>query len=114
MSNLKTIPKSITDISKDNENFLKEFSRDFYRKIIDVKDLNTFKNTLNEWVKNVGNTKPILELMKNHKENGFWFSSIIGFFYQYGIGCNVNKDKALELYLLSANNDDDDEFLNQK
>jgi hypothetical protein len=49
--------------------------------------------------------------MRNHKENEFWFSSIIGFFYQYGIGCDINKDKSLELYLLSINND---KFLNQK
>src|ERR1044072_6273196 len=101
MSNLKTIHKSTTNISKDDENFLKEFSRDFYQKIIDAKNLNIFVNTLNEWVKNVCNTKSILDLMKNHKENEFWFSSIIGFFYQYGIGCNVDKNKALELYLSS-------------
>jgi hypothetical protein len=39
--------------------------------------------------------------MKNHEQTKFWFSSIIGFFYQLGIDC----DKALELYLLAVDND---------
>ena len=45
-------------------------------------------------------------------ENKIWFSSIIGFFYQVGINCNVDKSKALEFYLLAVNNDEK-EFLNQ-
>jgi TPR repeat protein len=32
----------------------------------------------------------------------FWY--LLGFFYQYGIVCNVDKNKALELYLLAVNN----------
>ena len=44
--------------------------------------------------------------MKNHEQTKFWFSSIIGFFYQLGIDrCDVDKNKALELYLLAVDND---------
>src|SRR4051812_19017296 len=89
---------------KNDENFLKEFSRDFFQKLIDTNNFNTFENTQSEWIKKIENknTRSILKLMQNHKENDLWFSSIIGFFYQYGIGCDIDKDKALESYLLAV------------
>ena len=58
------------------------------------------------------NIKLILELMENH-ETESWFSSIIGFFYQFGISCNVDWNKALELYLLAVNSGKK-EFSDQK
>ncbi len=48
------------------------------------------------------NAEIFLELIQNHE---IWFSSLIGFFYQHGIGCNVNKDKALEMYLMAIKQD---------
>src|SRR5436305_1404949 len=47
----------------------------------------------------------VLKLMKNHKENENWFSSLIGFFYEHGISDDniIDKKKSLELYLLSIN-----------
>src|SRR2546423_12160023 len=87
---------------------LKEFSRDFHRKIIDTNDFNTFEYTLIKWIKGIfkKNVKKTLELMQNNKKNEILFSSIIGFFYQYGIGCDVDKNKALESYLLAVNNEE--------
>ncbi len=42
--------------------------------------------------------------MENHQKNELWFSGLIGFFYQHGIGGHeINQDKALELYLLAVN-----------
>src|ERR1051325_9399157 len=112
MSNF-LIHKLTADISNSDENFLKEVLRDFYQKIIETKDFNTFEDALTEWIKNIDKKdKSIFESMKNHHQSKFWFSSIIGFFYQLGIGCDVDKNKALELYLLTVNNDDN-EFLNQ-
>src|SRR3954470_7201601 len=110
MSNFLTINKPI---SKVDENFLKEFSRGFYQSIINLKVNNIFE-TLIKWIKSIDKeTKLIFELMKNHEQTKFWFSSIIGFFYQFGITCNIDKNKALELYLLAVNNGKE-EFLNQK
>ncbi|CAB4392737.1 unnamed protein product [Rhizophagus irregularis] len=43
--------------------------------------------------------------MENHKESKFWFTSLIGFFYQHGIGCNLDKEKALDFYLLVIDNE---------
>ncbi|PKY43691.1 hypothetical protein RhiirA4_457744 [Rhizophagus irregularis] len=94
---------------------LKDFLKDFYQKIIDTNNYPfTFENILIEWIKNIDkNTNLILKLMQNHKESKLWFSSIIGFFYQYGIDCIIDKNKALELYLLAINNKEntlEDEF----
>jgi TPR repeat protein len=100
---------------KGDEDFLKEFLKDFYQKIIDLDDVDdylvSFENTLNEWInKIVKDTQTILELMQNHEKSELWFSSILGFFYQCGIGCYIDKNKALELYLLTVNSK---ETLNQ-
>src|SRR4051794_28484003 len=82
------------DMSKSDENFLKEFLRNFYQKIIDMKDFNEFEYLLSDWIKNLDkNIETIFELMINHEQNRFWFSSIIGFFYQFGVGCFVDDDK---------------------
>src|SRR5436190_10105293 len=106
----KAFHKLTTDISK-NEDFLKEISIDFYHKITDMEDFNTIENTLIEWIKNAHkNIELILGLMQNHKQTKLWFSSIIGFFYQNGVGCDPDKYKALKLYLLIINNDEK-EFL---
>ena len=48
-------------------------------------------------------------MMQNHKESELWFSSIIGFFFQYGIGCtvcDVDENKALESYLSAIDNEE--------
>src|SRR5436305_415284 len=56
--------------------------------------------------------------MQNHEQTKFWFSSIVGFYYQCGISCDVDKNKALELYLLTINlnikNDLEDYIQNKK
>src|ERR1043166_3443288 len=108
--------KLITDISKgdkDDGNFLKGFSINFYQKIVDTNDFKTFESTLTEWIINIDVNKLIFESIQSHEQTNFWFSSIIGFFYQYGIGCDVDKKKALELYLLAVGNFNEKEFLEE-
>jgi len=96
----------INDTSENDESFLKKFLIDIYYKIIDVEDFSNFEIILSEFIIYIDkNVKTILELMKNHKESETWFSSIIGFFYQHGIGCDNDKNKAFELYLLAVNNE---------
>ncbi|CAB5354047.1 unnamed protein product [Rhizophagus irregularis] len=102
----------IIDIVID-EKFLKKFSKDFYKKIIYINDYNTIKtleNNLKEWINNNKNSNEILKLMRNHEKDKIWFSSIIGFFYQYGIGCNMDKNKALELYLLNIKIEEEKDY----
>src|SRR2546423_533556 len=99
ISNFLPTPKS-----DDDKNFLKEFSRNFHQKIIDTNDFCIFENTLIKWIRSIDkNAKTILELMQCYK---VLFTSIIGFFYQYGIGCDVDENKALEMYLSVVNNEE--------
>ncbi|PKY56402.1 hypothetical protein RhiirA4_476678 [Rhizophagus irregularis] len=93
------------NISKDDENFLKNFLKDFHEEIIKTKNFNNYEYYLSEWVKlnlknNNKNPENILKIMENHNENKFWFTSLLGFFYQFGIGCNLNREKALDFYFI--------------
>ncbi|RIA80425.1 hypothetical protein C1645_838719 [Glomus cerebriforme] len=36
--------------------------------------------------------------MTSNSQNIFYYSSLIGYFYQYGIGCLINKTKAFEIF----------------
>ncbi|RIA92894.1 hypothetical protein C1645_820087 [Glomus cerebriforme] len=104
---------------KNDEIFLKKFFKDFYRMIIETKDFKYFEKISNEWIKfyleinDNKNPKNILELMKNHKQSKFWFTSLIGFFYQHGMGCDLDKEKAVELYRLAINNEIEKNSLNE-
>jgi TPR repeat protein len=105
------------NISKDDENFLKEFIKDFYNKIIETNDFSNFDYISNDWIKfnlenNNKDPEKILKMMENHKESKFWFTSLIGSFYQFGIGCNINRGKALDFYLISIDNKIENDFLN--
>ena len=88
----------------DNENFLKNLLNNFYNKIIETNDFNNLEKFFIGYEINYNN-KDILDLMENHKESKFWFTSLIGFFYQHGIGCNLDKEKALDYYLLVNDNE---------
>src|SRR4051812_38814388 len=101
------------DISKDDEKFLKNILKELYRKIVKTKKsngFNDFEKILSEWIKHKckksdKNPKEILELMKNYKDSAFWITSFMGFLYQLGIGCDVDRTKAHELYLLAIENE---------
>src|SRR5581483_2087325 len=113
---------------RDDEIFLKEFLKEFYLQIMRIENYTNFKIILKEWIQeffnnNEKDTKKILKLMENHKENENWFSSLIGFFYDYGIISNdnnfnsnsnniiINKNKSLNLYLLSINNNNNNKLI---
>ncbi|RIA84595.1 hypothetical protein C1645_832053 [Glomus cerebriforme] len=95
------------DIDVD-ENFLKKFLKGFYHKVIQMKNYNNYEKFLSEWIIykieiNSKSSKKILESMENHEESKFLFTSVIGFFYQLGIGCALDMKKSIELYLLTIN-----------
>ena len=56
--------------------------------------------------------KDVFKMMQNHEKCQIWFSSLIGFFYQHGIGCDINKNVALGLYLQIVNNESYEDSLN--
>src|SRR6266496_5060409 len=113
---------SLNNISKDDENFLKEFLKEFYRQIIRIDNYTNVENILTEWVQefiinNNKNSENILRLMENHVEDENWFSSLIGFFYDNGISSDddnnntiiIDKDKSLKFYSLSINKYEENE-----
>ena len=100
------------NLTENDEIILINCLENFYDKIIhmdDYFDFDTFEDALVKWVKNIfkshyKNLDEFFKMMQNHENYQVWFSSFIGFLYQYGIGCDINKNAALELYLLIVNN----------
>src|SRR5215469_11922051 len=87
----------LNNISTEDENFLKRFLKDFYHQVIKIEPCIKFEGILMEWTQdyfsnNEKNPKVILKLMENHEESENWFSSLIGFFYDHGIGLNDNDE----------------------
>src|SRR6266498_4794092 len=94
--------------SENDEAFFRELIENFYNRIINTNSFDNFEDLSIEWIKstlehNDMNAETFLGSIQNHQ---ILFSSLIGFFYQHGIGCNVNKDKALEMYLLAIKQDE--------
>ena len=52
------------------------------------------------------NPVKVLNEMIRHPSH-YWFTSLIGFFYQSGIGCDPDRNRAMELYLLAINDEKD-------
>ncbi len=102
---------------KDDEIFLIEFLNDFHNRISFAKNIDEIENKTIKWINVLEdfqciNSRTMIGLMENHQKNDLWFSSLIGFFYQHGIGeCEVNQNKALESYLLAVNTESE-EYLN--
>ncbi|RIA81847.1 hypothetical protein C1645_836295 [Glomus cerebriforme] len=64
---------------------------------------NISHNSLSEIIKNYLweydlDPKNVLEIMTSTSQNIFYYSSLIGYFYQRGIGCKVNEAKTLEIF----------------
>src|SRR5690348_3255460 len=96
-------------ITENDETFLRNFLRDFYHQIDADDNLNTFEDTLIKWIKNVlknrdKNPESLFNMMQNHENCQIWFASLMGFLHQHGIGCDVNRKLALELYLIAGSN----------
>jgi len=102
---------------KDDKIFLIEFLNDFHNRISFAKNIDEIENKTIKWINVLEdfqciNSRTMIGLMENHQKNDLWFSSLIGFFYQHGIGeCEVNQNKALESYLLAVNTESE-EYLN--
>ncbi|EXX70696.1 kinase-like domain-containing protein [Rhizophagus irregularis DAOM 181602=DAOM 197198] len=97
------------NISIDDENYLKNLIIKFRNNIIKSYDFENFEKISTNWIKtslesNDKDPEIFLKIMENHKENKSWFTSLIGYFYQFGIGCNLNREKALDCYLIAINN----------
>src|SRR3954454_6016990 len=94
--------------SNPNDELLKELTKEFYYKLISTKDFSDpFENNLCKWIINIlqqinKKAEAYLEFMQDREG----VTSLIGFFYQHGIGCSVDKNKALNMYLSAIKQDE--------
>ncbi|CAG8472558.1 1009_t:CDS:2 [Funneliformis mosseae] len=94
--------------------FLQELLQDFENILTNTEDFKGFDKYATDWMRNYieENMKRIKVeyifevLLKFYQDNHLeYFSSLLGFFYQYGIGHKVNNKKALELYKITTKQD---------
>ncbi|CAG8533350.1 3838_t:CDS:2 [Rhizophagus irregularis] len=95
------------DINKNESNnkiinkVFKELLQELYVVFLDIEDHNTLR--LNEFIHNTLleydlDPKNVFETMKINSQPDFSYSSLIGIFYQYGIGCEPDEIKAFEIF----------------
>ncbi|CAB5394786.1 unnamed protein product [Rhizophagus irregularis] len=101
------------DINKNESNnkiinkVFKELLQELYVVFLDIEDHNTLR--LNEFIHNTLleydlDPKNVLETMKINSQPDFSYSSLIGIFYQYGIGCEPDEIKAFEIFSNAVKN----------
>ncbi|RIA83761.1 hypothetical protein C1645_742824 [Glomus cerebriforme] len=84
--------------------FFKELLQELYTFLINMEafyineNFHLYEITNNYLLDYELDPKDVLEIMTSNSQNIFYYSSLIGYFYQYGIGCKVNNDKALEIF----------------
>src|SRR3954451_2423788 len=110
----ENISKSFKNLPSQEEInilFLQELLQDFEKVLTITEDFKGFDKYATDWMKNYieeNMKKTKLEyifevLLKFYSDKHLeYFSSLLGFFYQYGIGNKVNKRKALDMYKLST------------
>ncbi|CAG8533330.1 3837_t:CDS:2 [Rhizophagus irregularis] len=88
--------------------FFKELLKELYTLLLDI-EFKDDTDILNIFINNFLfdydlDPKNVLEIMTSNSQNIFYYSSLIGFFYQNGIGCEVDEIKAFEIFSNSVKN----------
>ncbi|CAG8588629.1 5582_t:CDS:2 [Ambispora leptoticha] len=91
-------------------NFLEELHSVFYR----VKDPGTYSsdknviNAIDEWLHSKGITRErLFHLLYKHKADDVNYACILGVFFHYGIGVQVNRQMAFNFYQHAAKDNND-------
>ncbi len=85
------------------QELLKELLQELYKILLDIELLEEVSDELNIVIDNLLleydlDPKNVLEIMTSNSQNNFCYSSLIRFFYQRGIGCEVDEIKASEIF----------------
>ncbi|GBB84809.1 hypothetical protein RclHR1_11390003 [Rhizophagus clarus] len=104
---------SLENMNKDiNELILQKLLLEFIYQFYISNNKNVSSEWLNEFIKNHRgvnehlSSKYLLEMMLNHKNQNY-FTNLLGFFYENGIGCDeIDLMKAFEFYLKGSVDDD--------
>ncbi|RIA81922.1 hypothetical protein C1645_881328 [Glomus cerebriforme] len=82
--------------------FIKELLQELYIILLNTMDIPQYdklSKTINNFLLDYDlDPKDVFEIMTSSSQNIFCYSSLIGYFFQHGIGCEVNKAKALEIF----------------
>ncbi|RIA85203.1 hypothetical protein C1645_808392 [Glomus cerebriforme] len=81
--------------------FFKETLQELYIHLLnwEINDIDQLNEIINNCLLDYNlDPKNVLEIMTSCSQNIFYHSSLIGYFYQHGIGCEVNEIKAFEIF----------------
>ncbi len=102
--------------------FVKELLQELFIILSDIEitkfeikrsEIDKLKNLINNFLFEYDlNSKNVFKIMTSNPQNILCYSSLIGIFYQYGIGCYVDKTKAFEIFSNAVNNDQKNETIN--
>ena len=101
---------TISSIENIQEKILRDLIEEFVNQLYFKRqnELYIFEKFKPDWlrkfikIKNV-DSKDLLGMMLKHKLNNDYFTSYIGYFYQYGIGTEVDKYRSLSYYFQATN-----------
>src|ERR1044072_5957051 len=98
--------KDYIKLNNHDIDFLKEMMHEIYLKLLNTEDLRYLSDDTIEFIYNncYEYDKDPKKLFGIMMENSSTFSSLIGYFYENGIGCNQNEEKALKMYKLAVYN----------
>ncbi|KAF0490589.1 kinase-like protein [Gigaspora margarita] len=107
-SNISNITKSQDNISNNDQKFLYDLNQLFITQFniqgVSKNCANFIINNINNYMnENNKNPDEIFVQYYNHQYK-YYFTSIIGFFYEYGIGTTIDYFKAFEMYKQAADN----------
>jgi TPR repeat protein len=95
---------NITSPLSVNE-FLRDLLQELHVILLDIEDYSIVNEFIHNFLlENNLDHKNVLEIMTSNPQLIFCYSSLIGIFYQYGIGCEVDKIKAFEIFSNAVKN----------
>jgi TPR repeat protein len=129
-NNIESIDKQNTTLDSDDESsvfiynpdtennttnspifmkYIKELLQELYTFLLNIShknEINYLYNRINNFLFEYDlDTKYVFKILTSNSQNIICYSSLIGFFYQYGIGCEVDEIKAFEIYSNTIKND---------
>ncbi|RIA85206.1 hypothetical protein C1645_858079 [Glomus cerebriforme] len=81
--------------------FFKELLQELYIYLLnmEIRDIDQLNEIINNYLLDYDfDPINVLEIMTSCSQNIFYHSSLIGYFYQHGIGCEVDEIKAFKIY----------------
>ncbi|GBC03074.1 hypothetical protein RclHR1_04980019 [Rhizophagus clarus] len=97
------------DLSYNFNDLITNLLQELYVILLNIDIKNDIEVQLNDFMNNFLfeydlDPKDVFNIMTLNSQNIFYYSSLIGFFYQYGIGCEIDKIKASDIFFNTVKN----------